>query len=71
MRAPGVKDHAAYAAAASRAHAVAERTADPLTKAKWLRIEASYRALADGSLDARKLGLRVPEPENEAGPQRS
>jgi hypothetical protein len=49
-----------FAEEADRARAMAERMTDPLLKQQWLRIEASYRALADGSLRVADLGIKDP-----------
>jgi hypothetical protein len=48
---------ATYLAEADRARAVGARTPNPRLKKQWLQIEASYRALADGSITARQLGF--------------
>jgi hypothetical protein len=48
---------ATFAAEAKYARAIADRMTDPILKQKWLRIEASYRTLADGSLTIGDLGI--------------
>jgi hypothetical protein len=51
---------ATFAAEAKYTRAIGDRTTDPILKQKWLRIEASYRALADGSLSVKDLGIKDP-----------
>ena len=55
------KSRAAYLAEAERARKLAERTPNPRVKVQWLRVEASYRAMAEGSLSPRDLGIIVPQ----------
>jgi hypothetical protein len=50
------KPHPTFAEEADRARAMAERMTDPILKQQWLRIEARYRALANGSLTIGDLG---------------
>jgi hypothetical protein len=48
---------ASFAAEADHARDIAERMTSKSLKQRWLQIESSYRALANGSLTARELGI--------------